>query len=111
MKFDKEEIIKNINSFYIYTKENNINMANKYAKALYRIQKIMNDTSEYYSILDDMLSSDNAMVKSWACVVCIDIDYKKNDAIEILKELTLSSDEIVSRTAAMAYYAKCKIDE
>ena len=81
--------------------KNQIKSANKYAKTMHSILNDVIKTPSYKQFLDNILLSENNIALIWACTVCIEQNYRKEDAIAILQTLSSSKDEIVSRDAYM----------
>lgn len=102
----EKEFLNNATKFYEYHFKSQISKANKYAKKMHSILITVVENEKYETFLDNILSSKNNVAKIWVCGTCIDYDYRKNDAIDILKELSHCEDEIISRDANMLLYTK-----
>ncbi len=69
------------------------------------IDEVLNK-GDYYLFIDNILASENDVAIIWGCGVCIDINYRANEAVDILRTLTACNDEIISRDASMLLYVK-----
>ena len=105
----KEAFLKNASLYYKYQKENNIRLANNYAKKLYNIKNNLIKSQVYEEFLDDMMFCENDMARMWAYGICIDFNYREKEAIELLKDLSKIQDEIISRSAKMSLRVRCNI--
>lgn len=97
------------NKFYECHKKNKVKMANIYAKRMNVILLNIIDKGLHTSFCDNILLSKNFIAIIWVCGLCIDCDYRREYAINVLKELCSSTDEIVSRDANMLLFVKTKM--
>ena len=105
----EKEFLYNANKFYECHKQNRIVNANKYAKKMNSILISIVDKGLYVSFCDNILLSENSIAVIWVCGLCIDCNYRREDAIDILKELCCSEDEIISRDANMLLFVKTQM--
>ncbi len=104
----KEEFLYNSNKFYEYHNNNQIDNANEHAKRMNLILKDIVNEDSFDTFCDDILLSQNSIAIIWVCGLCIDYNYRRDDAIEILKELSYNEDEIISRDASMLLFVKLR---
>ncbi len=90
---------------YRYTSEQDIEKANLYAKKMFEIIDSLKKSDDYAGFVDCILHSENDNAKIWICGMCIDMQYRKDEAITILKELQQKNDEIISGNAHMSLFA------
>lgn len=57
-----------------------------------------------------MLICQNDIAKIWSCGMSVDLDYRKEEAIDILKNLSENDDKIVSRDAGMLLFVKTNME-
>lgn len=98
----EQKFIKYATCFHKYHQENNISRANIYAKKLHLIKLELMRNNSCNEFLDNIMFCEIDMARIWACGMCIDLNYRKDDAIEILKNLSKSKDEIICRDAKMS---------
>lgn len=104
-----DEFLKNAKLNYMYTKENNIDKANTYARKLFEIIKELEVSGNYAEFLDKAMFCENDTAVIWSCGMSIDRNYREDDAIAELNRLSGSEDEIISRNAWMALQVRqCK---
>ena len=101
-----KKFFETANLFHKYHKTNQITKANACAK---KMNKIINEVilqKDYKSFFDNVLASNNSIAMIWICDSCIELGYRKQEAINLLYELEKSKDEIISRDAHMLLYVK-----
>jgi len=102
----EKDFLNYANKFYEYHNQNNIEKANDYAKKMNSMLTSLINEESYIDFCDKILLSKNYIAIIWVCGICIDYNYRKEDAINILKELSINEDEIISRDANMLLFVK-----
>lgn len=99
--------IKEIEENYLYYAglhgDMNVNnlKANKSAKKLIKLNTYMSNNLEIAKqVIDDILYADNINAKIWIAGLAIDINYKKQDAVDLL--ISLSKDKTIGILAMNA---------
>ena len=105
----EKNFVEYAQKFYKCHRTNNIKQANVYAKKMHLLQETIKNSANYEAILDELIISDDKIVRIWSCGQCIDLNYRKKNALDILNLLTLDDDKIISRDAKMLIFVKTKM--